>query len=50
LLDGVRNAETIELGEEALWRLDTLDRCRVIAENWPALGDPRQEMRAVLEA
>ncbi len=47
---GMRNAEAVELGKEALRRLEPSDRCGVIAEQRPVLGDQRQQFRPILEA
>jgi len=44
------DAETVELAEEDPRILEACDHALVVAEEGPALGDARQELRAVLEA
>ena len=47
---GMGNAQAVELGEEALRRLEPRDRRGRIAEQRPVFGDQRQQLGPVLEA
>ena len=47
---GMGDSETIERTEEALRVFEPFDRRFIVAEQPPALGDAREQLRTILEA